>query len=95
MGIGEQTVIDGATAIERRYPGRVSLIYQISAAQSPLADLGLANLAEDSYRFTFGVKRELDHKRGLVMAVTENFAHFDNGADITFHFGWTQRFDRR
>lgn len=90
LDVGEQTVIDGVTAVERRYPGSTSLIYQIAFAQSPLRALGLANLAEDSYRFSFGIKRSLEPGRSLVLAVTENFAHFDNGSDITFHFGWTQ-----
>ncbi|MEE8138389.1 MAG: DUF3187 family protein [Thermoanaerobaculia bacterium] len=51
-----------------------------------------ADLDRGTYQLSVGVKKSLARQRALVIAVTENVIHLENGPDIAFHFSLSQRF---
>lgn len=87
----EQTIISGMLAYERRLKPRLSGILQLTVSESPFRPLNVQELSKAALQGSAGIKYRLG-RTTWIAALTENLAHFDNTADVGFHFGVSRNF---
>ncbi len=85
--LSSQVLLSGMAAFELGVGPESALIMQLSASQSPFAELDLPELGQVSLQASFGYKRKLTNGIMMFAALTENVVHFDNSADVGLHLG--------
>lgn len=91
FGTPDQDLLSGMLAYERRLVPSLSGIVQLTVSESPYRPLNLQELSKAALQGSIGVKYRLGRTTWMA-ALTENLVHFDNTADVGFHFGVSRNF---
>ena len=92
LGLPSQVLFSGMVAYEHRTAPSSAVVFQLTASESPFAELSLPELGQTSLQASVGYKHQFAGKTVLFLAFTENIAHFNNTADIGFHLGLSRAF---